>query len=137
MVPVVQSGTELEAVTEYYAHPPCVILHLTDRCNLECSFCGKGVPFQKKDELRDLAVSDLEHIAELLKDYPYDILKISGGEPTLHKSFAEITRSLPDLFPGKKYYLATNGVGLQKFQAVLHIYDRIDLSYYPGAVRAS
>jgi hypothetical protein len=131
MHPESQNAAESEVLSDYYAHPPCVILHLTDRCNLECSFCVKGVPFQKEDELRDLALSDLDRIAELLRDYRYDILKISGGEPTLHSGFAEITRRLPDLFPGKKYYLATNGAGLQKFREVLPIYDRIDLSYYP------
>ena len=114
----------------YYAHPPCVIINLTDRCNLACSFCAKGVPFQKDEGKRDLALWEIERISKLLKDHHYDILKISGGEPTLHRDFAEVTRRLPDLFPGKKYYLATNGAGLRKFRDILYIYDRIDLSYY-------
>lgn len=115
----------------YYAHPPCVIINLTDRCNLACSFCGKGMPVQQREEKRDLAVWEIERISELLKGYDYEILKISGGEPTLHPAFAEVTLSLPKLFTGKKYYLATNGARLFQFQDVLRVYHRIDLSYYP------
>ena len=121
-------STDLQS---YYAHPPCVIINLTDRCNLTCSFCSKGVPLQAEEEKRDLSLREIERIGELLDGCDYDILKISGGEPTLHRDFVEITRRLPDLFPGKKYYLATNGAGLFKARDVLDVYDRIDLSYYP------
>ncbi|MDI9471762.1 MAG: radical SAM protein [Tissierellia bacterium] len=66
----------------------CVLLELTNRCNLQCPVCfataGEG------DE-KDLSLADIEAQYEMLLECggPFNI-QLSGGEPTLREDLAEI-----------------------------------------------
>ena len=79
-----------------------------------------------------MSFNELKRISTFFKHYEFDVIKISGGEPTLHSQFAEICDNLKELFPAHFYKLATNGCLLEKYIENVLIFDQIDLSNYPG-----
>jgi len=103
---------------------------ITDFCNLQCKNCGQGTPWHKSKKA--MSVDHLLNISKFFKANEFEIIKVSGNEPTLHKEFADICNSLKSLFPANKYYLATNGFNLGKYLSDIKIFDRIDVSCYPG-----
>jgi len=105
-------------------------LAITDFCNLKCRLCSQGVPLQK--DKREMSFKELERISKFFKHYEFDVIKISGGEPTLHSQFHEICDNLKELFPAYFYRLATNGCLLEKYLENVLMFDQIDLSNYPG-----
>lgn len=105
-------------------------LAIIDFCNLACHNCGQGTPWQKAKETMSLEY--LEKISTLIKPHEFSTIKISGGEPTLHRQFGEICTSLKRLFPAQTYELATNGLKLHKYLEESKVFDLIDLSNYPG-----
>jgi organic radical activating enzyme len=103
---------------------------ITDFCNLDCPLCGQGTPLHK--DKRTMTVEQIEYFSGLLRDGEFQVIKISGGEPTLHKEFAWISRNLRRMFPGRHLYLATNGALATNYLADLKLYDTVDVSNYPG-----
>ena len=67
----------------------CVLLEVTKRCNLQCSFCfaeggeeGEDIPFEK-------IVEDIKKLTVKGKT----LLQLSGGEPTVRDDLPEIIRA--------------------------------------------
>lgn len=56
---------------------PIVILSITDRCNLNCSYCFK------KEEMKALNELPLEDWKEIYDRYHPQMIQLFGGEPTL------------------------------------------------------
>jgi sulfatase maturation enzyme AslB (radical SAM superfamily) len=79
-----------------------------------------------------MSLEDLERMSRLVEPYEFYAIKLSGGEPTLHPQFVEICDRLRDLFPARAYLLATNGKLLERYLEQVQVFDRIDLSEYPG-----
>lgn len=82
-------------------------LQITDACNLQCKHCyigGSGGNELAPGEVRNI-------LAELEKMQGLRVL-ITGGEPLLHKQFAEINEMLPDFLLRK--VLFTNGTLLTR-----------------------
>lgn len=105
-------------------------LAITDFCNLQCPLCCQATPIQKNKKI--MPMEQLERISRLIEPHEFHAIKISGGEPTLHPRFGEICDRLPELFPGRLYILASNGKLMEKHKDHLDVFDRIDLSEYPG-----
>jgi hypothetical protein len=103
---------------------------ITDYCNLSCSLCSQGTPLQK--DKKTMSTADLEEISRNIRPYEFDVIKISGGEPTLHPQFGEICGNLKRLFQANRYELATNGFRLEQFKDAVGVFDNVDLGYYPG-----
>ena len=103
---------------------------ITDYCNQSCSLCSQGTPLQK--DKKTMSMADLEAISRNVRPYEFDVIKISGGEPTLHPQFGEICRNLRRLLPANRYELATNGFRLEQFRDCIGVFDNIDLASYPG-----
>ena len=79
-----------------------------------------------------MSLKELERISKFLRPFEFDIIKISGGEPTIHHQFGEICDKLKELFPAYACQLATNGCLLEKFFVRLKVFNKIGLSHYPG-----
>ena len=92
-------------------------LAITDLCNLKCHLCAQGIPLLK--DKREMSFNELERISKFFKPYEFDVIKISGGEPTLHSQFRDICENLKELFPACFYMLATNGFLLEKYKEPL------------------
>jgi MoaA/NifB/PqqE/SkfB family radical SAM enzyme len=84
--------------------PPFLVLFINSICNLTCEHCFY---WQKLNQRDDLTFEEFEKLSLELGDF--ENLNLSGGEPFLHKQFAEIV----DLFlknnAVKEVYVPTNG----------------------------
>lgn len=105
-------------------------LAITDFCNLNCSLCSQGTPWQKNK--KTMSLEQIERISKFIEPFEFQAIKLSGGEPTLHPRFGEICENFKRWFPARRYKLATNGFQLEKFIKHLEIFDDIELSLYPG-----
>lgn len=88
----------------------CVLLEVTERCNLHCRFCfahgGEGACEPGLDELK-AAVRDI------LRQCGSPLLQLSGGEPTLRDDLPELVRFAKEA--GCRYVqLNTNGIRLAR-----------------------
>lgn len=84
--------------------PISVELHLTDLCNLKCSWCTD------KELRKNRATLSLETIRKIFKEFAEHNTGITlegGGEPTLHPNFKEIVDAGSEL--GLDLGLITNG----------------------------
>ena len=87
----------------------CILLEITNRCNLHCRFCfadgGEGrYPDPPADELK-------EAICDIVRRCGKPLLQFSGGEPTLRDDLPELVRYAKEA--GCSYtQLNTNGIRL-------------------------
>lgn len=87
----------------------CVLLEVTERCNLNCSFCFANSGGDISDPSFETIREWLEHLAEAGKPF----IHLSGGEPTVRNDLAEIIRMAKEMgFP--YIQLNTNGLRLAK-----------------------
>ena len=85
----------------------CVILNVTDRCNLDCAYCCADVSIHKNDPDIDKIKSSLQKI--VIKDKT--LVQLSGGEPTLRDDLPDIVKYAKEI--GAKYVqLNSNGIRL-------------------------
>ncbi|HUO59598.1 MAG TPA: radical SAM protein [Candidatus Acidoferrales bacterium] len=95
--------------TEHRQHTCCVVLEVTERCNLKCPICFSSAnsapqPDPTPDEI------ELWCRALLERGGPYNI-QLSGGEPTVRDDLPQLIRSIRRLgFPFQQ--LNTNGLRL-------------------------
>jgi cyclic pyranopterin phosphate synthase len=87
-------------------------LSLTDKCNLRCHYC---MPLDQTfmDEKRYVTPFEIKEIISQLVGLGLEELRLTGGEPLMRKSFAEIVEVLSPLGL-KKIALTTNGILLDK-----------------------
>ena len=86
--------------------PVALMLEATKRCNLHCNFCY----IDSKNEKEDLDITVLSYIDQ------YDIIQLSGGEPTCRKDLFKVISFLKN--KNKKVYLLTNGLKLENIDYV-------------------
>ncbi|MDY0201289.1 MAG: radical SAM protein [Tenuifilaceae bacterium] len=83
----------------------CVVLNITDRCNLDCNFCFADPENGANDPSFDEIKKSLYNLVSKGKS----LVQLSGGEPTVRKDLVEIVRTAKQA--GAKYVqLNTNGV---------------------------
>ena len=88
----------------------CVLLEVTERCNLHCRFCfahgGEGACEPGLDELKAA-------VLDILRQCGSPLLQLSGGEPTLRDDLPELVRFAKEA--GCRYVqLNTNGIRLAR-----------------------
>jgi MoaA/NifB/PqqE/SkfB family radical SAM enzyme len=69
-----------------------VLVQVTNRCNMTCSFCAfwpNGAPPEQ-----ELTVSDYERLSEQLAEHGSMLVSVEGGEPTLRPDLPDIVRAL-------------------------------------------
>lgn len=85
----------------------CVLMEVTQRCNLNCSVCFASSGGEAEDPSLDKIREWLQILAEAGKAFVH----ISGGEPTVRDDLPEIIRMIADMgFP--YIQLNTNGIRL-------------------------
>ena len=85
----------------------CVILNITNLCNLACNFCLANQCDSKKDPSFDEIKESLTKLIEKDKT----LVQLSGGEPTTRKDLPEIIKNAKEI--GAKYVqLNSNGIRL-------------------------
>lgn len=81
---------------------------LTDRCNLRCHYC-MPIDATFMDNSRYLKAEEYHQLISELCDFGLEEVRLTGGEPLMRTSFAEITQKLSTL-PLKKIGMTTNGI---------------------------
>lgn len=87
--------------------------YLTDRCNLDCSYCFRPNFTEDSD--------DVFKLARLLAESGAKNIVLGGGEPTLERRLPEVTDILKS--SGKNVVLHTNGLLLQGLLDRLNVDD--------------
>jgi len=106
--------------------PPLYLIHaLTARCNARCGFCAWNPDFyDPRDQLSTEAIMQLYRDA---RQAGFVGLSIWGGEPLLHRDFADLVRHASQL--GLATSMVTNGYLLdRKLDAVVAHVDRVCIS---------
>lgn len=91
-----------------------VLLDVSSRCNLNCTFCYEGV----LDDRPELTPQELERYARKYND---KVLGLAGREPTVRDDLAEVVRSLVKHNPSVQ--LLTNGVRTADYELLKRLQD--------------
>lgn len=88
-------------------------ISLTERCNLRCFYCmpEEGIAIRDKKEF--MSTEELLTIARKFVDLGVKKIRLTGGEPTIKKDFANIIRELGKL--PVELGLTTNAVIIDKY----------------------
>lgn len=93
---------------------------VTERCNLNCSFCNMFIPHYQLPKHRDLNViyADFDLFFQRV-DY-VSIFHLVGGEPFLHPEIKSIIQYINDKYSSKidKFIITTNGSILPKAEVL-------------------
>nr|WP_308801534.1 radical SAM protein [Streptomyces polyasparticus] len=100
-------------------------IKITTKCNRSCDFCifaegGQGV---------NMPLETFRTVLDKLAQLPFQQLHINGGEPTVHRDFAELSRLAHERFPDRVRVLGTNAITLARntrlLEASLAHYDQV------------
>jgi len=86
-------------------------LSLTQRCNLNCSYCGSGRCLSQKDELTPL---EIELLVKAFAKCGITKLRLTGGEPLLRSDLTEIVSFVSKIEGIQNVSATTNGILLTK-----------------------
>jgi hypothetical protein len=107
---------------------------ITRVCHRRCPNCivrEQLAWYDPRIEWRELPLDELRRIGSLIG--PIKTLEITGGEPTMHSQFAEISNRLADIFQCDDVMLVTNGWLFKEHPEALPLlmkYHRVYLSHY-------
>ena len=89
-----------------------IYIEITNRCNLNCSFCGKN-----KRDYRDMSLSEFELVINKIKRYTDYIYLHVKGEPLLYDNLDSLLSICDNT--NIKVNITTNGVFLKERLAIL------------------
>ena len=102
--------------------PISINLDLTSACNFSCPYC---VDSRLINAGKSLTVEEVKKTIETLHSHGLrSVILIGGGEPTLHKDFEEIVRTLKS--KGLQVGIVTNGSRLERVEAIADQLEKKD-----------
>jgi cyclic pyranopterin phosphate synthase len=100
-------------------------IKITTKCNRSCDFCI----FAEGGQGKNMPLETFRSVLDRLASIPFRQLHINGGEPTVHKDFAALSRLARTRFPDQVMVLGTNVITLARNQrlmeATLAHYDQV------------
>ena len=90
-----------------------LVIELTNRCNLRCRHCFD----ERHAATGDLSLEIIDKVLQEGKDCGIDHLAFTGGEPTIHREFAEIIRRVCDA--GYTFSFVSNGTNFPSVYPLL------------------
>ena len=114
-------------------------ISVTDRCNFRCVYCmpkeifGRDFVFRERSEL--LSFEEIERLARISVSLGVTKLRLTGGEPLLHRDLPELLGKIKAL--GYKIKLDTNGSNPELLRGIIEnrLVDRVamDIKNAPEA----
>ncbi|NOZ64167.1 MAG: radical SAM protein [Caldiserica bacterium] len=110
---------------DVFTGPRYILFDLAGRCNLDCVYCRRFSPWNKKywegkhpELFGFLDFATVENVLSEAKEMDLEaVLLVGGGEPTLHPDFLRIINLIKDM--GLKFNFSTNGVLLDLYNKYL------------------
>jgi cyclic pyranopterin phosphate synthase len=105
-------------------------ISLTDRCSLRCTYCmpAEGLDWlSRSDRLSD---DEIVRLANVFVALGVDSIRLTGGEPLVHRTVVDVVARLAALEPRPELSLTTNGISLDKsaLDLVRAGLDRVNVS---------
>lgn len=69
-------------------------ISVTDLCNLRCRYCMPAEGVEKLDHSQTLTHEEIVEITRAAVELGIDKIRITGGEPLVHRDIVELCRSL-------------------------------------------
>ena len=85
-------------------------LSVTQRCNLNCLYCGSERP-----DLNEMTADEIAQAAEVFALCGINKVRLTGGEPLVRSDIAQIAEKVRNISGIEKIVLTTNGVNLKKY----------------------
>jgi len=94
-------------------------IQITTRCNYFCIFCHHEGYYHCQRGYEDLSLDAVRLIAKVAKEFEINQVKITGGEPLLHKDVVNIVKVLAEM-EFDDVSLVTNGYFLSEYAQKLY-----------------
>jgi len=94
-------------------------ISLTDKCNLRCTYCMPEEGMEWLAKSQQLSVDELVRVARVAVARGVTEIRLTGGEPLLHRNVVEITARLAALDGAPEVSMTTNGLLLNKLAGPL------------------
>ncbi|QLB19984.1 GTP 3',8-cyclase MoaA [Mannheimia granulomatis] len=115
IIPTKNVGNDISGLVDRFQRQYTYLrLSVTDVCNFRCNYClpnGYQPPSHKQTFLK---VDEIQRIAKAFANLGTEKIRITGGEPTLRKDFAEIAHTLSQTAGIRKVALTTNGYRMER-----------------------
>lgn len=115
IIPIKNVGNDVSGLVDRFQRQYTYLrLSITDVCNFRCNYClpnGYQPPSHKQTFLK---VDEIQRIAKAFANLGTEKIRITGGEPTLRKDFAEIAHTLSQTAGIRKVALTTNGYRMER-----------------------
>ncbi len=105
-----------------HSTPPFMIIFINSICNLHCEHCFYWRNLNNPD---DLSYDEFKNLSEELGNF--ENLNLSGGEPFIHKQFADICSLFIRNNGVKQIYVPTNGYFTERTKQQLDVLLKTDL----------
>lgn len=102
----------------------CIYLHVTQKCNLKCSYCYNVDNLNKRVD--ELSFATIEKIIKSFRDNGGEIVVLTGGEALTRDDIIDVARSVKKI--GLKCELLTNGTFLFEKKDILECLDNVIIS---------
>lgn len=118
------NGIKLKIFKKIYKgdYPWVVNFLITWKCNLRCRMCN----IWKKKEKTEISPEKVEKIFSKKIFRKTKLVKLMGGEPTLHSKFLEIIELLSELLPNAQKVVSTNAYPYKRMKKVINESVEID-----------
>ncbi len=94
----------------------CLRISVTQRCNLNCTYCHHEGEFKPGPELSPL---EIKEIVEAFSEMGIRKVKITGGEPLVRTDILEIVKKISDISGIEEVSMTSNGLQLENMAADL------------------
>jgi cyclic pyranopterin phosphate synthase len=88
-------------------------ISVTQRCNLNCSYCHKEG--ESAGSLSEISLKTIQKLVKCAGEMGVKSVKITGGEPLLRRDICEIIKSIAHIPGIEDVALTTNGILLQEY----------------------
>ncbi|QLB14707.1 cyclic pyranopterin phosphate synthase [Mannheimia granulomatis] len=115
IIPIKNVGNDISGLVDRFQRQYTYLrLSITDVCNFRCNYClpnGYQPPSHKQTFLK---TDEIQRIAKAFANLGTEKIRLTGGEPTLRKDFAEIAHTIAQTSGIRKVALTTNGYRMER-----------------------